>query len=221
MVATPSAADSLLAMTESISALFVNSEPHLCSDYTYLVVDKDGNALSADLASKISIAGGNIYFNSKDYDKTVHHLQLKIATQAAIPVFVKFDILDSTNQCRTQNLAVVGGAALQYSLPIYVEEILDAGSVLDNFSNADAANCPHSVSFTALDFSPITSTQNIVLGFNGSGKIIIDSTHFDGVTFSTKLQLNTAWDEPLSKTFTATKIPYFLKTSGVCNVADS
>lgn len=70
---------------------------------------------------------------------------------------------------------------------MYVEEIHNAGSVLDNFGNSDDSNCPHSISFTALDLSAVTSTQNVVLGFNDAGNIVIDSAHFDGVGFSTLL----------------------------------
>ena len=67
---------------------------------------------------------------------------------------------------------------------MYLEEILNAGSVGDNFSNSDNNNCPQTQSFTGPEFSSFTSTQNIVMGFNDDNDMIIDSTHFDGINYS-------------------------------------
>ena len=78
----------------------------------------------------------------------------------------KFDIVDSTNNCRAQNLQVIGDEILEYELAKYVEQTYSAGPIGDNFANNDNVNCPHEIKFLSTDMTPVTSIQNMVLGFN-------------------------------------------------------
>jgi hypothetical protein len=56
-----------------------------------------------------------------------------------------------------------------------VEETYNAGTIGSNFANNDNVNCPHTISFLATDLTPVTSLQQKVLGFDGSGNIVVDA----------------------------------------------
>jgi hypothetical protein len=104
VVATPTGTSSLTETTDTVSSLYTNSEPFLCADYEYDFIDLNGNPLPVELSSKLSVDGDKIKFDQNGYDDKVHHLQIKISTQAGFPILARFDIVQGPNNCRAQNL---------------------------------------------------------------------------------------------------------------------
>jgi hypothetical protein len=120
IIATPRNIDTYWQFDVDNDSLFTNSEPYLCP-VTYSLVDADRNPLSSELAAKVTIDGNRVRFNSNGYDSRTLHLQLKAVNEASVnaPVYTLFDIVASTNQCRTQTVSRVSEDNLVYRLPIY------------------------------------------------------------------------------------------------------
>ena len=78
IVATPSEHTSFSSTSETVTSLYVNSEPKKCYEIDYTFLDQDKNELPADLLAKLSIVGNKIFFDQQNYDKKVHHLNLRI-----------------------------------------------------------------------------------------------------------------------------------------------